>query len=121
MSKEKIKRFIENHKVGIAIVTTGVITTAVCIIGGTIGVEVERRKAMDKVMSEDWVRGIWNTLKDASNTYPKSAAIYTAICGVDNPCTMSELGVLGKEMAKDYADRNLGFTHFIAIGKELKD
>lgn len=119
MNKEKIKDFVEEHKVEIAVVTTWAVTATAVIIGGKIGGKVAERKAREKLLKDEGICNILGLLKEAGQKYPQ-ATIFTG--NTARPLTMPDLGELGVRMAETcpYPEKNPSFTHFIAIGECTK-
>lgn len=115
MNKEKVKEYLKEHKKDVAItVVNGVIAAGLFVAGYKYC--AREHKLRDAVLvTHD---GMKNVLLDACDKY-KNVNIFTGIN--ESGIKYDELGELGNAMS-DLGDtaKETAFTHFIAIGKEVK-
>lgn len=115
MNKEKVKEYLKEHKKDVAItVVNGVIAAGLFVAGYNYC--VRDNKLRDAVLVTHG--GMKDVLLDACDNF-KNANIFTGIN--ESGIKYDELGELGNIMS-DLGDtaKETAFTHFIAIGKEVK-
>ena len=110
MKKFKVKEFVANHKDEII----GFATIAGCV---AIGVAIGRKLEYEEITSKYFVVKDEPTAKILNSAYELGKiGIFTG--SKSTPIKPENLGELGEEIIRCGGGEH-GFTHFIAIGKDL--
>lgn len=120
--KQRWNDFKEKHPNVVAGVITGVSLGAVVISSGLVGYEIGKKKMSKYVLPQDKDGCIKELLYNAMNRYPDDFNLMTLCKPEDGAIKVSDLGKLGEvasEMFDNY-DPNKEYTHFLAIGGDIK-